>query len=273
MNDVVKNTSFAKLHDVSSVFPMHLKFLCLNLWQGGNLMKNVIAFIKKENPDVIALQEVYNGDDFSWEQKFRSMDVLRGALGYPYESFAPAFLERTVFGKVEQGNAILSRFPLIERSTIFYDVPYAEREDKPGYYEHTPRNLQHVCLNTTNHELHMFNTQGIWGIDGRDSDRRLLMGRSITEQIHSFSHVIVAGDFNVNPDTQSMRCIEKHLSNIFKNELTSTFNMSHKTNPGYATAVVDMIFASPSIRIIKKSCPEVDISDHLPLLATFEINS
>jgi hypothetical protein len=89
---------------------VQIKFLCLNLWQGGNLMENIISFVKKENPDILALQEVYNGKDLTCERKFRSLDVLSDELGYQYSIFAPAFLERTRFGKIEQGNAFFFTF-------------------------------------------------------------------------------------------------------------------------------------------------------------------
>lgn len=250
---------------------MHLTFLCLNLWQGGNLLDDAIGWIKRENPDVIAMQEVYDGRDPSWERKFRSMDELRKALGYPHEAFASAFLERTAFGKVEQGNAVFSRYPITGTETVFYDVPYGEREDIPEYYEHTPRNLQRVTLNADGTEINVFNTQGVWGTDGRDSARRIEMGRVIAESVRGKKNVILTGDFNVNPDTESIAQVERELTNVFAGELVSTFNMRHKTNPAFASAVVDMVFVSPEIEILEKSCPDVNVSDHRPLLVTLKI--
>lgn len=247
---------------------MRLKFLCLNLWQGGNLLDEAVAWIKRENPDVIVMQEVYDGKDPSWERRFRSMDVLRETLGYPHDVFAPAFLERMTFGKMEQGNAVFSRFPITESDTIFYDVPYGEREDTPEYFERTPRNLQRVTLDVNGIETNIFNTQGVWGKDGRDSERRIEMGRAIAGAVRGAANVILAGDFNVNPDTESISQIEGELKNVFKDELASTFNMKQKTNPVFATAVVDMVFVSPTMMVVSKSCPNVNVSDHLPLVVT-----
>ena len=79
-------------------------------------MDEILAFLKREDADVVLLQEVYDGHDETWERKFRSMDVLREELGYPHEHFAPAFLERTDFGKVEQGNATPSFLPATSTS-------------------------------------------------------------------------------------------------------------------------------------------------------------
>ena len=98
------------------------------------------------------------------------------------------------------------------------------------------------------------------------------MSKIIRDQIKDKENVILAGDFNVRPDTKTIHNIEKVLKNVFKDELVTTFNMKRKTNPGYATAVVDMIFISHNTAVVSHSCPPVDISDHLPLVCEFNIN-
>lgn len=235
-------------------------------------MDTILSFIKKENPDILALQEVYDGHDPNWERKFRSMDVLRKELNYPYEHFAPAFLERTEFGKVEQGNAVLSKFSILDSEVVFYDKPYAEREDIPAYYETTPRNLQRVSIDVDGRTLNVFNTQGVWGTDGNDNERRLNMASIMVDAIKPYDNVILAGDFNVQETTKTIGMIEEHLENLFKGDHRETsFNMQHKTNLGYATAVVDMIFASPSLTTMNHKQHTENVSDHLTLSATFNI--
>jgi endonuclease/exonuclease/phosphatase family metal-dependent hydrolase len=68
-----------------------------------------------------------------------------------------------------------------------------------------------------------------------------------------------------------MGMIEKKLKNVFKDELRSTFNMRHKQNPGYASAVVDMIFVSPDLKISKHYASDADVSDHIPLIIEIEV--
>lgn len=235
-------------------------------------MEEILAFLKREDADVVFMQEVYDGHDKAWERKFRSMDVLRDELHYPYEHFAPAFLERIEFGKVEQGNAILSRLPILESQVYAYDQPYGEREDKPEYYESTPRNLQRVGVDLGGRTIQVFNTQGVWGKDGDDNERRLVMAKTIVDAIEPYDSVVLAGDFNVQEKTKTIGLIEEHLVNVFKEDgRTTSFNMRHKTNPGYATAVVDMLFASPSVRVLEHRQCEDDVSDHFTLTATLEI--
>lgn len=234
-------------------------------------MEEILEFLKREDADVVLMQEVYDGHDESWGRKFRSMDVLRKELGYPHEHFAPAFLDRTEFGKVEQGNAILSKFPILESEIYSYDQPYGEREDKPEYYESTPRNLQRVAIDVSGRTLQVFNTQGVWGKDGNDTDRRLAMAKTFMEAVTPYDDAILAGDFNVQEKTKAIEMIEARLVNVFKEDARVTsFNMRHKTNPGYATAVVDMMFVSPSVRVLEHRQCEDNVSDHLALTATLE---
>ena len=97
------------------------------------------------------------------------------------------------------------------------------------------------------------------------------MSQKIVNNLQGKEHVILAGDFNLQPNTQTISNIEKQLKNVFRGELKTTFNMKRKDNPGYASAVVDMIFVSKHIKILKHYCPNVDVSDHLPLVCVFEV--
>ena len=73
------------------------------------------------------------------------------------------------------------------------------------------------------------------------------------------------------PHTKTIQNIEKNLKNIFKDKLKTTFNLKQKNLHPLSTIVVDMIFASPDLKIIETYCPNVDISDHLPLVCVLEI--
>ena len=182
-------------------------------------------------------------------------------------------MDENTQGKVDRGNLILSRFPIVNKNDVFYDVPYGIYfDDGKQDFSIFPRTIQHAEIQAGNQAVNVFNTQGIWGLDGDDNTRRLRMSKIIRDQIKDKENVILAGDFNVRPDTKTIHNIEKVLKNVFKDELVTTFNMKRKTNPGYATAVVDMIFISHNTAVVSHSCPPVDISDHLPLVCEFNIN-
>lgn len=244
------------------------------MWQGGNLFPQILKFIHNENPGVIVLQEVYNGKKLNLPDKYRTLEIIQKIKVFPYLFFSPAFLDIKPEGKIPQGNAIFSKFPIISGKTIFYDIPYGNRyEDQTEDYPYNPRNLQHIEIPLDNQIIHVLNTQGIFGLDGGDNERRLKMSEIIVNEIKDKQNVILAGDFNLRQNTKTIKNIEKKLKNIFKDELRTTFNIKRKAKfkEGYSRTVVDMIFTSININVINHYCPNVDISDHLPLVVSLKI--
>ncbi len=249
---------------------MKLKFVCLNAWEGGRLLDAAAAFIAREQPDILALQEAYDEPDDGHPPHHRSVSVLRQAGAFPYYNFAPTYID-IQSGNAVQGNAILSKFPIIETKNQFYvgqfgDFDTSHKHDWPQ----APRNLQSVTLRIDGQDCHVFNTQGIWGWDGLDNPARLQMGRFIAEAVAGQPNTILCGDFNVRPQTRTIAMIEERLTNVFGNthQPASTFNTRQKSDPVFAEAVVDMLFVSSDLEILSRQCPDVDVSDHLPLIAT-----
>jgi len=252
---------------------LQLKFVCLNLWHGGRLFPGILSFLKEQDADVVALQEVYNGTDPSYPDNFRSLSVLRDQLTYPYDNFAPAVLDIMEVGKIDNGNMVLSKLPISGSDVAFFNELYGECDAyDPRQFPTMPRNLQHVQIDTPAGELNVFNFHGVWDLNGdNDSPQRRKMSEMIIEHVKGKPNVILAGDTNARPTNPAMQRIEKHLKSVFGTELATTFNMKRKDDPGYATAAVDMVFVSPDMKVVSKACPDVDISDHLPLIVTLEI--
>lgn len=255
---------------------MKIKFISLNLFEGGILFDNVFDFLDKEKPDVVALQEVYDGKDIDLPKNLRSLEVLKEHFKSWDYHFAPEFLLVRDEGKIEIGNAIFSKFPINKTITKDFGIPYGEHPLVPpdGDFSTNPRNIQCCEVEVNKKTINVCNLHGIWGLSGEDSPERLKMSEVITDLIQDKDNVILAGDFNLRPNTKTIENIEKHLTNIFKDELATSFNLKRKNLekfPGYATSVVDMIFASKDLKIIFHNCPQVDVSDHLPLICEFEI--
>jgi len=177
--------------------------------------------------------------------------------------------------KIDHGNAIFSRYPIKNHQVYFFDLKYAVvdwiKAHKLNRFEHFPRNMQWIQLKINYKLLNIFNLHGIWGKDGKDNPRRLKMSELIVDKVKNKEKVILSGDFNMDPNTKTIHNIEKELKNVFKNKLKSTFNIKYKKDPIFSKIVVDMIFISRDIKIVEKNCPQVDISDHLPLIIVLEI--
>lgn len=251
---------------------MKLKVVSLNLYQGYAL-DAAVAFLDQEQPDVVTLQEVYNGTDPTLSDGPRSLSELLRRLSYTAHDFEAAFIEDHEEGLIPEGNAILSRFPIISRDAVFFDEPFnASFVNMSANSPRQPHVLQHVLLQTPAGAMDVFNIHGPWDLDGdNDSPKRRQMVAAIQNGIKGKDKVIVAGDTNAKPTNKAMKPLEDKLVSVFGTELQSTFNMLRKDNPGYATAAVDMMFVTPNIKVLSKDCPTVDISDHLPLVVTLEI--
>lgn len=249
---------------------MKLKLLQLNIWHGGELIDNVISFIQKENPDIITCQEVQNGDLTGVPRSLTTLKTFAEELDYSYV-FSPQILWCKE-PHIEQGLATFSRFPIELKDTVFFDTSYryypmvADQADWEDY----PTALQYSVVQSPQGSLNIYNVHGIWGLDGEDNPSRLKMSEIIVSQIQGKENVIVAGDFNMFPNTQSIRAIERHLTSVFGTELPTTHNLSRKP-PGYGKGPVDMVFVSTDIKVLNHFCPQVDISDHMPLVAVLEV--
>lgn len=251
---------------------MKIKYVDVNVWNGGVLMDHIIEFLKKEKPDVLVVQEAHNEQDTRLDKTFRTAKVLQEALGFRFAAFSPFYLLNKDGIKSDKGNAVFSNFSIRPVSTIFFDVPYKEVLRDLEDPTHTPRALQHVIVDVNGKELNVFNVHGIWGTKGEDNPRRLKMSETIIENVKDKKHVILSGDFNVNDYTSSIKNIGKVLHNVFDGERKSSFNMRQKPkDSGFASAVVDNIFVSDDIKVLSHSQPDVDISDHYPLIAELEI--
>lgn len=256
---------------------MKIKVIDLNLFEGGLYFDNTKKFLKEENPDILCLQEVYDGKDKELKENLRTLEVLKKFLPSFYYHFAPEMLYIRKEGKFPLGNAIFSKFPIVKTNVTFYDIPYGEynaylqNDNKFDFFSTLPKNLQYAQINLNGLKLNVFNTHGIWGRHGDDTKRRLEMGKTIVSQIANKDNVILTGDFNLFPQTQTVKNLEKYLKNVFANKLRTSFNVKLKPHPGnYANSVVDMMFVSKDVKVLEKYCPNVDVSDHFPLVSVLE---
>lgn len=256
---------------------MDIKLLTINIWHGGKIWDNLVNFLHQQQPDLLLMQEVNDETNLMFTKQQRSFSVLKSELGYQHGDFALGYRMVTPVGKVRGGIAILSKFPLKGHKPLFFNEPYNDAyENVPENFPHCPRLLQHVEAKTPKGILHVFNLQGVWDLDGdNNSQQRGNMCRVILEQTKGLKNVVVAGDTNAKPTNPAMRVLESQLVSVFKNELPTSFNIKRKDLkkfPGYQAATVDMVYVSPDVAIRGRDCPNVDVSDHLPLMTTLRIS-
>lgn len=144
----------------------------------------IVEVIRKLDADVVMLQEVdagvkrSNGD--------RQVELLGDELGLRYHTWFPNV---DVRGGGQYGNAILSRYPLIESSNIDLTLRFKKR-----------RSVLHGVLRVRHDEMdrtvHVFNMHLGLARYERKRQLEMFLGSHPFAHLHHDTPVVVGGDFN-----------------------------------------------------------------------------
>lgn len=258
---------------------MQFKLVQLNTLHGGEIFQPMMDFLKKENGDILHLQEVFSNEQrihFPNNLNYSCFQFIQDNFNYPYTAFVKGFeWQVTPETNLPMGNATFSRFSIDSFHSVYmpdhkgFDYNYYSSK-QPKDFSDAPASFVASTLHIGDKKVKSINIHGVWGFDGEDNPRRLQMRDQILEEIKNDEYVIVSGDFNTTPDTQTMQGLESKLVNVFKNELRTTFN-GKRWKHADPTYVVDYLFVSPNIKVVDHYMPNADISDHMPLVAILEL--
>lgn len=232
-------------------------------------MGPIADFVRREKPDILCLQEVISlprGDDVI----FLSLDKLGQAFGSDCHTYySPVFSFGFLRRRAEFGNAILSKLPYLEKQTHFTNGDYAENRD---YIEDdiNMRNLQHVKIELSGGKtLNVLNHHGYHIEHHKNGDEQTLRQcQFIADYIRTLDGpVILCGDFNLGTTSESIKEIDKVLTNLSsKNSLTTT-----RTPLSKKTEVCDYIFVNDQIQVKNFATSSAVVSDHQALVLEFDV--
>lgn len=258
---------------------MQLKLLQLNTWHGAIVFEPTIQFLKDQNADILHLQEVYTNVEsraFPDYPNYSLYEYIQNNFDYPYSAFSKTFDVALSDGStLPIGNATFSRYPIEESKTVYVPGHHGfswntYKNYQPEDFSHSPANFLSSTINIDGKLVKSINMHGVWGFDGEDNERRLQMRDLVLQEIENVEYVLVSGDFNTVPETQTMSGIRTKLNDVFYQELETTFN-SKRWKHKDLKFVVDYIFTSKNIEVFAKEAPQVDISDHMPLIIKFSL--
>jgi len=251
-----------------------MKLISLNTWGAKAGTENLLSFFKKHTDiDVFCLQEVWEGghENAGKVAAGRPMTGINHAMitdiGAVLKNYAVYF--RPHF-KDYFGVAIFVKKALIvqEEGDIFV---YKEK----GYFsegelaDHA-RNLQYITLETNKGLRTIFNVHALWTSVGKiDTPDRLLQSDNIIQFIQSINNpFVLCGDFNLRPDTASLKKFEAGgMKNLIKEfGITSTRSTFYDKEERFA----DYAFVSPEITVKEFKVLPDEVSDHLALYLDFE---
>ncbi|MDA2936046.1 endonuclease/exonuclease/phosphatase family protein [Patescibacteria group bacterium AH-259-L05] len=220
-------------------------------------VKRIAKVINATNPDIVALQEVER-------RRPRTLWVDQAARIAKLTDLTAVFEPNiTYFGGGEYGNAILSRFPII--SHINYLIPHVKGSQR-GILQTDLAIPQEYGFGDSL-VLHFFSTHLRAGGDiGRE---RAISANFIEDLVGPLlgSPMILAGDFNDDPDSRPMSIFRNVWSIAGDGKILKTHPSSDPQRQ------IDYILFHPKdmwkvveVRVIDEKIA----SDHSPVLAVFE---
>jgi endonuclease/exonuclease/phosphatase family metal-dependent hydrolase len=148
----------------------------------------IIEVIRKLDADLVMLQEVDDGAKRT--NHHRQVDVIGDELGLRYRTWFPNVGVR---GGGHYGNAILSRFPLIESKNIDLTLRFKKAR---SVLHAVIRVRQRVADDEIDRTVHLFNMHlGLARYERKIQLRRFLESDPFTN-LHADTPIVVGGDLN-----------------------------------------------------------------------------
>lgn len=232
---------------------IRLKVLCYNL-RFGELasLEELAEFIRSQEPDVVALQEVdvktyrkwipqQNGKDFITELGFRT-----GML--------TAYAKTIPFAGGYYGIGILSKYPFTETRRFRLPMPEGSKEQRAMLLANIELPDEKIFTFICTH------------LDYPSSEVRLAQVIAVTSILKGNSYpMILAGDFNATSDSPEIKDGMANWEQISTPDFT--FPSSEPKSK------IDYIFCYPDSvwTVISADTPCVTLSDHLPVCAMVQL--
>lgn len=236
----------------------HMKIISLNTWHGTQA-RELKEFLERHNDtDVFLFQEVF---ERGWPELGSNLHgpgiatILSGHTGYFYPAQSTGFGVSIFIKKEIEVVGSGSQF-MYRHFDSMVDRDWTTEGKLVGYVT--------AQINSTNYNF--FTYHGLWRKDKKDCPERIEQSHNIVNFIKNFSgKTILGGDFNLRPDTQSVKIIERDLG---LENLITKYNITSTRTPLYTRSdekYADFMFVSPELLIKDfKVIPDL-ASDHAAL--------
>lgn len=248
-----------------------MKLIALNLW-GGIVYEPLIEFITKHSDvDIFCFQEML----FGTEQTVTEIYKARVNLFEEIKTILPDFIPHTHLSSSKHFQDETVNFPVGQAIFVRKTITTV---DEGGFvcYEETPEgmleggnvtgNVEWVSLDG---ETTILNLHGIWqkNTGKKDTPERITQSKVVKDFLDSQKgRKILCGDFNLNPDGQSIAILEEGMRNLISEyNITSTRSSHYKKGSKFA----DYILVSPDVEVVDFKVFQDEVSDHLPLYLEF----
>lgn len=253
-----------------------MRVISLNTW-GGRAGKDKLLNFFRNNKDteVFCLQEIWSAPYEHLEgHSAGGLDIDHSnIMVYGLQEISALLDNHNVYFRPHHldnyGLMILVRkdINVLSEGDVFV---YKDRGYIPeGDVGNHARNVQFVTVSTSNGIYSILNFHGLWnGMGKGDSEDRLIQSDRINHFLSTLSNpVVLCGDFNLLPETESIKKLENFgLRNLIKESGVKSTRSTLYTKP---EKFADYIFVSKEVEVKDFRVLPDEVSDHLPLLIEF----
>lgn len=242
-----------------------MKLITLNIW-GGHVREPLLDFIKRNKDiDIFCFQEMYHNapSKISKEERKVSLNIFSELQELLPEH--QGFFRPTVENVYGIGTFIKKPIDILGEG----DVPIHENPNYVGLGPAHSRNLQWINCIIDGKKYFIINVHGLWnGMGKTDTPERIAQSQKIRDFMDAANAPkIVCGDFNLRPDTESLKIVEKGMTNLVQRYgITSTRTSLYPKAERFA----DYIFTSPEVSVKHFEVLPDEVSDHSALFIEFE---
>lgn len=259
-----------------------MKLISLNIW-GGTVFEPLIDFVKSHagDTDFFCFQEVFDTPTDRTEAREGAraniFHELQSVLPDHIAHFAPV-QERYEYDHKIHGDSdwdiayglacfVKKYIPLTQYGEFFIF------KELNGIYSNAecnmPRNIQYLQWHHHGAPYTILNYHGIWhpAIEKVDYPDRIEQSQKIRAFMDTLpGEKILCGDFNLNPDTESLAILESGMRNLVKEcGITTTRSELYKKSSRFA----DYTLITPGVTVKNFTVPTITVSDHLPMVLEF----
>lgn len=260
-----------------------MKLISLNTW-GGKYFNPLISFIQQhlKDTDIFCFQEIKDTETNIKQLHGYRLNLL-SEIKQILTNFQVFYLPvaksyddqlNKVNIDLTFGSAIFIKNSI--KVTSYIDHIVSEHKgfiELKKDFSNLPTPLQEASFKLNDKEFTVFNFHGPPRPGNKlDTPRRLWEIKNTKEIIDQKSgSKILVGDFNLLPETQSIKIIENNMRNLIKEfhiERTRSNLSPYFGKPDFQK-FADYAFVFPEVDVKNFEVPDVQISDHLPMILEF----
>lgn len=259
-----------------------MKLLNLNIGIKIDNTQDVLDLISKDDYSIVTLQEVMRGIDTSVFDKYNNSNIIKLKTNFKYNFFGPLWIadhhekngivSKVFGGLTEQGNEILSNYQITKSENCFYYKNYSIFSDTTNFrkYDH-PRAIIDSIISVNGKELQIICIHGIWSENKLGDKRTIGQSNFILSKIRKDIPCIVVGDFNLLPNTESIKILNKELINLIEKYNVKSTRPIFDDGLDKGNMVCDYVFVNDKIKVNGFEVINSNISNHLPIVLDFDI--